>query len=55
MEIVQKESVKILNALLVSGPINTLEDEEVLDLLKQHGSIARVLPILSPSIMTTPL
>ena len=48
MEIVQRESVKIVNAHLVSGPINTLEDEEVLDLLKRHGSISRVLPINDP-------
>ena len=48
MEVVQKESIKISNALLLSGPINTLEDEEVLDLLKRHGSITRVLPINDP-------
>lgn len=45
MEIVQKESVKIVNALLVNGPVSTLEDEGVLDLLKRHGSIERVIPI----------
>ncbi|KAF4115066.1 hypothetical protein G5714_002555 [Onychostoma macrolepis] len=45
MEVVQKESVKIVTSLLVNGPVSTLEDEGVLDLLKRHGSIARVIPV----------
>lgn len=48
MEIVQKENIKVSNALLISGPNNILESEEVLDLLKRHGSITRVLPINDP-------
>lgn len=48
MEVVQKESVKIVTALLVNGPVSTLEDEGILDLLKRHGSIARVIPVNNP-------
>ncbi|KAL1258010.1 hypothetical protein QQF64_011254 [Cirrhinus molitorella] len=48
MEVVQKESVKIVTALLVNAPVSILEDEGVLDLLKRHGSIARVIPIHNP-------
>lgn len=45
MDIVQKESIKISNALLVDGLIDIAEDEGVLDTLKRHGSIARLIPI----------
>lgn len=48
MEIVQKESLKIVNALLVSGPVRNFEDKGVFVLIKRHGSIARVIFINNP-------
>ncbi len=46
--VVQKESVKTVTALLVNGPVSTHEDKGILDLLKHHGSIARVIPVNNP-------
>lgn len=44
MEIVQTESVKVPNSLLVSGPTRT-DDDEIFDYLKTHGSISRLILI----------
>lgn len=34
-----------ITSLLVDGPVSTLEDEGLFNLLKRHGSIARVIPV----------
>ena len=47
MDIVLTESVKIPNAVLVSGLTNTKVDNEVFDLLKQYGSISRIIRVPS--------
>ena len=48
MEVIQKEGVKIPNSLLVSGLVNTPDDQELYDFLKQHGSIQRTIQIDLP-------
>ncbi len=45
MEVARRENVKISTALLVNGPVSTIENEGILDLLNRHGSIARVIPV----------
>lgn len=50
MDIIQKESVKIPNAVIVSGIAGDQRDVGIEDFLKQYGSIIRVLKVsnLSP-------
>ncbi len=48
MDVVQMESVKISTALLVNGPVSTLEDEGILNLLKRQDSIARDISVNNP-------
>lgn len=45
MDVIQNHSVKIPNAVLVRGITGTEKDEEILDFLKQYGSINRVIPV----------
>ncbi len=46
MEII---GVKVPNAVLISGITGTEVDEEILDFVKQYGSIHRIIPISYPS------
>lgn len=48
MEVVEKEGIKVPNAVLVSGLSFTHVDEEVFDFLKQYGSVRRVIKIDDP-------
>ncbi|KAL0199310.1 hypothetical protein M9458_007850 [Cirrhinus mrigala] len=45
MEVVQTSSVKIPNAVIISGITGTESDEHVYDFLKQYGSIHRIIPV----------
>lgn len=45
MEIVDKENIKVPNSLRISGLSHTSVDEEVVDFLKQYGSIRRLIKI----------
>lgn len=45
MDIVTTESIKIPNAVLVSGLTNTEVDNEIFDFLKQYGSISRIIKV----------
>lgn len=45
MDIIEKECVKVPNAILVSGLTKTRADEDVFDFLKQFGSISRILDV----------
>lgn len=47
MDIILTKSVKIPNAVLVSGLTNTEVDNEIFDLLKQYGSISRIIKVPS--------
>lgn len=42
---VEKENVKIPNAVLVSGLTGTEVDNEIFDFLKQYGSISRIIKV----------
>lgn len=50
MEVVEKEGVKVPNAVLISGITDTEVDEEILDFLAQYGSIIRSIPVIDPSL-----
>lgn len=45
MDVVITENVKVPNSLLVMGLSDTEADEEIVDFLKQYGSIERVLKV----------
>ncbi|KAK0152792.1 hypothetical protein N1851_005665 [Merluccius polli] len=45
MDVIQANSVKIPNSIIVSGIAGTETDEELYDFLKQYGSIQRVIPV----------
>lgn len=49
MEIIEEKGIKIPNAILVSGITGTEVDEEILDFVKEYGSINRVIQIPDPS------
>ncbi|XP_057701770.1 zinc finger CCHC domain-containing protein 12-like [Corythoichthys intestinalis] len=48
MDTVDKENVKIPNAVIVSGITNTAVDEELTDFLNQYGRIARKISVDEP-------
>ena len=45
MEIVEKESIKVPNSLIISGLSETSVDEEIADYLKQYGKVSRIVDI----------
>lgn len=45
MDVIEKENIKLPNAVIVSGLTNTVVDEEVFEFLKQHGSIDRIIKV----------
>lgn len=47
-ELVDKENVKVPNAVIVSGLTNTASDQDVTDFLNKYGSITRTLRIDDP-------
>ncbi|XP_048035800.1 uncharacterized protein LOC125261230 [Megalobrama amblycephala] len=49
MEIIEEKGIKIPNAILVSGITGTEVDEEILDFVKEYGSINRIIQIPDPS------
>ncbi|KAI2652538.1 Zinc finger CCHC domain-containing protein 12 [Labeo rohita] len=49
MKVIEEKGIKIPNAILVSGITGTEIDEEVLDFLKEYGSISRTIPIIDPN------
>lgn len=49
MEVVEKECVKVPNAILITGITETVVDEEILDFVKQYGSINRTIPLSDTS------
>lgn len=49
MDIVHQSVVKIPNAIIVSGLTEMTQDEEILDYLKTHGKIDRVIPVDDPT------
>lgn len=50
MEVIEEKGVKVPNAVLISGLTETEVDEEILDFVKQYGSINRILPLSDPSL-----
>lgn len=49
MEVFEKLGIKIPNAVVISGAAKIVEDEEVIDFLKQYGSISRLEVVDEPS------
>lgn len=49
MEVVEQECVKVPNAILITGITETEVDEEILDFVKQYGSINRTIPVSDTS------
>lgn len=49
MDVVQKHQIKIPNAVIVEGLTGSENDEEVVDFLKQYGSINRIISVDDPS------
>lgn len=49
MEVIEEKGVKVINAVLISGITGTEVDEEILDFVKQYGSIHKTIPISYPS------
>lgn len=47
MDIIEREGIKVPNAVLVSGFSGTDTDEEVVKFLQQYGSIKRTVNITS--------
>ena len=45
MEIIEREGIKVPNAVIVSGLTNTDVDEEIFEFLKQFGSIDRIVKV----------
>lgn len=45
MDVIQSKGVKVPNSLLISGLVNSEEDEEVLGFLKQFGPINRIIEV----------
>lgn len=45
MDVIQTNSVKIPNSVIVSGIAGAETDEELYDFLKQYGSIQRIIPV----------
>lgn len=45
MDIIEKESVKVPNSIIITGLSNTTVDEEIFDYLKQYGAIERQIKI----------
>ncbi|XP_054861590.1 uncharacterized protein LOC129347709 [Amphiprion ocellaris] len=45
MEVIEREGIKVPNAVIVSGLTNTELDEEICEFLKQFGSIGRVIKV----------
>lgn len=43
MDIGQKHNIKIPNAVIVTGIAGNEQDEEIVDFLKQYGSINRII------------
>lgn len=52
MEVVEKECVKVPNAILINGITGTETDEEILDYVKRYGSINRTILVSDPSLET---
>lgn len=52
MDVIESENIKVPNALIISGLSNTVVDEEIIDYLKQYGSIARIIKVPEPSSST---
>lgn len=50
MDVVEKECVKVPNAVLISGITETEVDEEILDFVKQYGFINRIIPVSDPTL-----
>lgn len=49
MDVIRGKGVKIPNAVLIRGITETDKDEEIVDFLKQYGSIARLIPLADSS------
>lgn len=45
MDVIQSKGVKVPNSLIISGLVNSDEDEEVFEFLKQFGSIDRIIKV----------
>lgn len=45
MDVIEKESVKVPNSVIITGMSNTPVDEEIFDYLKQYGAIERKIEI----------
>lgn len=50
MEVIEEKGVKVPNAIIISGITETEVDEEILDFVKQYGSINRIIPISDPCL-----
>lgn len=48
MDFVLSSGIKVPNAVIVSGMLDSLHDEEILDFLKQYGSF-RIVPVVDPN------
>lgn len=48
MDVIFQEGIKIPNAVIVSGVTGTANDEELIKILQEHGSIARSVKIQDP-------
>lgn len=49
MDIIESADIKVRNSLIISGPLGAESDKELIDHLKQHGSIARFVSIDAPN------
>lgn len=45
MDVIEREGIKVPNAVIVSGLTNTKVDEEIYEFLKQFGSIDRIIKV----------
>lgn len=50
MEVIEEKGIKVPNAVLISGLTGTEVDEEILDFVKQYGSINKIIPLSDPSL-----
>ena len=49
MEVIQKNDIKVPNAVLISGITETDLDEDILDLLKRYGAVNRLICFNDPN------
>lgn len=49
MDVIEREGIKVPNAVIVSGLTNTDKNEKVFEFLKKYGPIDRIMNLISVS------